>query len=191
MTSGPPPAPPFSFTFHDSVSALNVPLKTYLTSHEEFDAIATGALVFNSENRLLIIQRASHDSMPNRWEIPGGGCDLDDESILHGMAREVWEESGLVVSSVGRKIGSAEGHVFFSRRGLRICKFTFEAEVESSEPVRLDPNEHQNHLWVTEEECQNRKAERDGTVIEIKFTTPAQEADILEGFRIRNAAKSS
>ena len=186
MTSGPPPAPPFSFTSDDSVSAFNIPVKTYLSAHEEYDAVATGALVFNGENKLLLIQRAGHDSMPNRWEIPGGGCDLDDDSVLHGLAREVWEESGLVVSAVNRIVDG--GQVFFSRRGLRICKFTFEADVESTEQVKLDPNEHQNHLWVTEEDCRNHKVDRDGIVTEIQLTTPDQERIILEGLRLRQAA---
>jgi 8-oxo-dGTP pyrophosphatase MutT (NUDIX family) len=47
--------------------------------------------------RLLIVRRALTDSMPGCWEVPGGGTDPDDETLLHGAAREVAEETGLVV----------------------------------------------------------------------------------------------
>lgn len=191
MALHPPPAIAFSFALSSSVSSFNVPAKTYLASHGDYDGIASGALVFDSQGRLLILQRAAQDSMPYLWEVPGGACDLDDESILHGVAREVWEESGLNVSALKQLVGPVDGLVFFTRRrGLKICKYTFEVEVESTERVKLDPNEHQNYRWVTEEECRSRKMEDEGSVVEIKFTTAAQEATILEGFRLRKEAKS-
>jgi 8-oxo-dGTP pyrophosphatase MutT (NUDIX family) len=128
--------------------------------------------------------------MPNLWEIPGGACDFEDESILHGIAREVWEESGLKVTALKRQIGPTDGQVFFTAKGLKICKFTFEVEVESVEVVKLDPNEHQRYLWVSEEECRSHRVEREGAIVGIKFTRPAQEDMVLEGFRLRDVAKS-
>ncbi len=186
----PPPPPAFSFTFSSSVSSFNVPPKTYLASLGEYDGIASGALVFDSQGRVLILKRAAHDSMPHLWEVPGGACDLDDKSILHGVAREVWEESGLKVSAFRHRVGSGGGLVFFTRKGLKICKYTFEVEVESTEVVKLNQNEHQDYRWVTEEECRSHKVEDEGTVVEITFTTAAQEATVLEGFRLRKVATS-
>jgi 8-oxo-dGTP pyrophosphatase MutT (NUDIX family) len=191
MASDPPPRPALSFAFSSSVSPFNVHVKAYLASHEEYEAIATGALVFDSRDRLLVLQRAAHDSMPHLWEVPGGACDEDDETILHGVTREVWEESGLKVNAPRQRVGPDDGYVFFTRKGLKVCKYTFETEVESTEGVKLDPNEHQNYVWVTEEECRSHKVEDGNSVAEIKFTTPAQEATILEGFRSRKAAKTA
>ncbi|KAH0558706.1 hypothetical protein GP486_004645 [Trichoglossum hirsutum] len=123
--------------------------------------------------------------MPHLWEVPGGACDEGDETILHGVACEVREESGLKVSALRQRVGPGGCHVFFSRKGLKVCKYTFEVEVESTEKVRLDLSEHQNYIWVTEEECRSCKVEDGGSAVEIKFTAPAQEATILEGFRLR------
>jgi 8-oxo-dGTP pyrophosphatase MutT (NUDIX family) len=39
--------------------------------------------------------------MPGRQEIPGGGVDDDDESILHAVERELWEEAALTAFSMG------------------------------------------------------------------------------------------
>lgn len=133
--------------------------------------------------------------MPNRWEVPGGAVDLEDETILHGVAREVWEESGLKVTAIGPQVGTAEGKTegyVFTRRGLKFCRFTFEAEVENTEAVRVDPNEHQKLVWATEEECRSHRVvgNAEGEVVEIEFTTEAQEGTVLEGFRLRKQAKS-
>ncbi|KAJ1323654.1 8-oxo-dGTP diphosphatase [Microdochium nivale] len=51
--------------------------------------------------RVLLVQRAPHDSMPLKWEIPGGGSDDDDPSVLYACARELQEESGLRATRVG------------------------------------------------------------------------------------------
>ncbi|KAH8902876.1 hypothetical protein BR93DRAFT_931732 [Coniochaeta sp. PMI_546] len=185
------PLPIFTFAVDDSVKEFTVPLREYLDSHPQFDAIATGCLVFWPSSppgggplHLLLQKRSAHDSMPGRWEIPGGGCDHEDESILHGAVRELWEESGLVATAVVARVGGE--HVFFSRRGMRIGKFNFEVEVEGGtgeEPpvVRLDANEHEDYVWATEEEC---RAGRKGET-ELRFTTKGQEDAIWEGFRRR------
>jgi 8-oxo-dGTP pyrophosphatase MutT (NUDIX family) len=185
----PEPAPTPSYTFSPSLLPFTIPVTDYLVLHPEFEAIAAGALVFDNQDRLLILQRAADDSMPNLWEVPGGACDAENESILNGIAREVWEESGLKVSALKHLVG--DGQVFFTRRRLlQVCKYTFAVEVHSTEGVKLDPDEHQNYLWVTEEECSNHRVERERAIVEFKFTTPAQEATILEGFRLRKAARS-
>ncbi|KAK1769011.1 NUDIX hydrolase domain-like protein [Phialemonium atrogriseum] len=194
---GPPPPPTLVFTSDVSVSSYAVSVETYLSAHPEFDALAVGAIVFSTtppanpeaRDHVLLIQRAAHDSMPSRWEVPGGGCDLDDESILHGLGRELWEESGLVLTAVITQVG--DGRVFFTRRGQRVCKYTFEAEVQAQDGVvpgvTLDPKEHQAYLWATEDEC---RARRKGDV-ELKFTTKDEEAAIMEAFRLRRVRRDA
>ncbi len=148
-------------------------------------------MVFDSEDRLLIVQRAAHDSMPNLWEIPGGACDSTDKSILHGIARELFEETGLRVNELRHLVGPGDGHVVFktSRKGLIVCKFTFEVEVESTEVVMLDPKEHQNYLWITEEDCKEYQVMGEGNMVRFQFTTAAQQATVLEGFRLRKETR--
>ena len=76
-----------------------MPARDWLTDHQrdkEWDGLATASVVFNHDGKVLLIQRPKHDSMPNRWEGPGGACDDEDPTILHGAARELWEEVGLV-----------------------------------------------------------------------------------------------
>lgn len=148
--------------------------------------MATGALVFDSAStpvKILLLQRSPNDSMPNLWEIPGGGCDEEDPSILHGAARELWEEAGLVAKRVGPQVGGA--YMFTTGSGNLVCKIHFAVEAERSADgkldVKLDPEEHQDYVWATEEEVLAGKA---GDVV-LDFTTAEQKAIILEAFKAR------
>jgi len=180
--------PTFSFTTHPSVAKFAVPMKQYLEANPQFDGLVVGALVYDAAGRLLLLQRAAHDSMPSRWEVPGGACDWEDETILHAAARELWEESGLTPRRLGRivRCGAEDGVVFFSRRQRRYCKYSFEVEVEGYE-VTLDPNEHQAFVWASEDECRAHKA---GDA-QLRFTTWEQEESIMEGFRMRKEVDES
>lgn len=190
-----PTPPQANFIFPPALSPFNAPKEDYLIKLNE-DAptnlgdLAAGAIVFSShhadrQDRVLLVQRASHDSMPNRWEIPGGAVD-DGETILAGLAREVWEESGLKVKRLEAVVW--EGDVFRTRSGKHVCKFTFVVEAENSSEVKLDPNEHQDYVWATEAECRARvavRSEEGKSDTELVFTTAAQEAAILRAFSWR------
>jgi 8-oxo-dGTP pyrophosphatase MutT (NUDIX family) len=121
--------------------------------------------------------------MPNRWEVPGGGVDDEDPTVLHGVVRELWEEAGLIAVHVGSQIG--DGHIFFTKSGKVVCKFNFlvdaKKDTKGETPVKLDPDEHQNYVWATEEEV---KAHKCGG-FELPFTTRAQEALVLHAFELR------
>ncbi|KAH8814896.1 NUDIX hydrolase domain-like protein [Xylogone sp. PMI_703] len=183
-----------SFTSHPSNSPYTVSCQAYISNSDNINCkyIATGALVFDTSNpavpRILLIQRSQSDSWPGCWEIPGGGCDDEDESILHAVARELWEEAGLRASNIGALVGKP--HFFLSSSGKQICKFNFLVDVYRSIDgrleVKLDPVEHQNFLWANEEEVRARRVGNS----DLKFTTKESEDTILEGFRMKMTARS-
>ncbi|KAI1456711.1 NUDIX hydrolase domain-like protein [Annulohypoxylon moriforme] len=176
--AGSAPSAPTTFTFSPSSAIYNLSMRDYLIANPKFKGIAVGAFVFNPEGKLLLVQRAAHDSLPSLWEIPGGACDYEDESLLHGVARELWEESGLRASFIGPLIG--EGTEFFIRGTWRMCKYSFLVEVDGYD-VKLDPNEHQAFLWVTEEEARSGQC---GDV-KFKYTFHEQRQAVLEAFQFR------
>ncbi|KAL4723890.1 hypothetical protein ACLX1H_009535 [Fusarium chlamydosporum] len=180
--------PEFKFTFDESVSEWNVNHREWLRTHNKtWNSLASGALVFDASNRILLLQRAPDDSMPNRWEIPGGACDDEDESVLHGCARELWEEAGLQVTHVRHVIPDGldgkPGAVFTNRTGQKFfCKFSFEVDVVDTN-VRLDPKEHQDYVWATEEEArQQRMGDR-----KIPLTNAIMVRIVEMGFALRKA----
>lgn len=199
-----------AFTFAPALVKYDVQMEKYLASLQETTTtplygLATGVVVFSkhhttaSEPRVLLVQRAPTDSMPLKWEIPGGAVDAG-ETILAGAVREVREEAGLAVTRIvslvvhdeagGQGEGIDGGYLIRTTRGKRIPKYTFLADVEDSDCVRLDPEEHQDYVWATEEECRAKRAARDaavegGDVVELDFTTGAQEEAILNAFVLR------
>jgi 8-oxo-dGTP pyrophosphatase MutT (NUDIX family) len=175
------------FKVDPSLSKYQISVKEYLEADGQcHQDVAGSALVFSGE-RILLIQRSEHDSYPSRFEIPGGGCDAEDLTILHGVAREVHEETGLRVSAITKEIG--QGYTFVNSRGLKVIKFSFSVEVREAEeckgyegmPVQLDPNEHQSWRWATVDEIMAGKS-RD---VDLIISTPQQKETILQGLRWR------
>lgn len=182
--------PQFNFTFDESVAEWNVPGPQWLKVNDKtWDAVASGALVFDAQDRVLLIQRAANDSMPNRWEIPGGAVDPEDPSVLYGCARELWEETGLVLRHIKGVVPDGldgrPGAVFTNRTGQRFfCKFSFEVDVADGQTVRLDPNEHQDFVWATEEMVTSQAiAER-----KIPLTNSIMVNLLRKGFQMRRAS---
>ena len=68
-----------------------------------------GAVIETDEGLLLVRNRrrnGSHD-----WTPPGGVIEADDgEALLAGLEREVFEETGLQVTSWGEKLYEVEAH---------------------------------------------------------------------------------
>lgn len=197
--------PAFNFTAPPQLDEWQVPSKAWLKVHDKhFDGLASAALVFTTKSkngedgdgqvtdRVLVIQRAPHDSMPLRWESPGGAVDAEDASILHGCARELWEEAGLRARRIVRVVPeTGEGSMFTNRTGQRIfCRFTFEVEVEAEEEgrpvVKLDPEEHVAWYWASREEIEAEKRE-DGT--EMPVTTKWAKQLLLQGFDLRASSR--
>ncbi len=166
-----------SFSFDASLAAWAVPAREWLRRHDKhWDGLASGAVVFqrsSSGDRVLLVQRASHDSMPDRWEVPGGAVDDQDASVLHGAARELREEAGLAATRFRHLVtrGPADPpgcDVFTNRSGTRMfCRFVFAVDVAGGDDssssssssldgpgpaVTLDPNEHQAYVWAAEDD---------------------------------------
>ncbi|CAH0004058.1 unnamed protein product [Clonostachys byssicola] len=192
------PAPEFHFTFPDRLRGWDKSVAAWLQENNKyFSGVAASAVVFKGD-RVLVLQRAPHDSMPLQWEPPGGGVD-PEETILNGCARELWEEAGLVAKRVVRVVPPPEtkdgdeveredrdlGIPFSNRAGDKFYyKFTFEVEVDDAEAVRTDPNEHMGWMWLTEEEVENCRTSSGSTV---SFTMSSVRKQLLGAFALRKA----
>lgn len=178
--------PAFNFTFDPSASHYVITKAAYVSLHAPagYGLIATGALVFDSltssSPRVLLVQRSACDTMPHKWEVPGGACDDEDTTILHAVARELWEEAGLKATHIREAAGNP--HVFITGSGKPICKNNFVVEVEKTgegalQP-KLDPQEHQQYVWANEVEVKARKVGD----IELNFTSEQMQDTLLQTF---------
>lgn len=158
---------PFAYT-HAVAPFLASPIT--LIDPTTTDALAVGAFIFSATTRLLLLRRAPTDSHPNKWEVPGGGVDPTDESVLHAVAREVFEEAGLEVTSVDGFPGYTE---FRSSKGRRIRKYSFVVSVGEGE-VKTDEREHSEARWCTWEDVKG-----------MEVTTEGHRAEMERAFRER------
>jgi hypothetical protein len=57
-----------SFDFSSSLQEYAIPEEDYLDRHNDVHIICTGAVVFNKDGKLLLVQRAKEEkAFPNVW----------------------------------------------------------------------------------------------------------------------------
>ncbi|MFG2490516.1 NUDIX hydrolase [Streptomyces caniferus] len=105
-----------------------------------------GAVISDSDGRVLLLHRAAGDFMGGLWELPSGGVD-PGEDLLDALHREVKEETGLPLVSVDGYLGHFD---YTSGSGKRARQFTFATSADLNVPVKLSPDEHDACLWADE-----------------------------------------
>jgi 8-oxo-dGTP diphosphatase len=105
--------------------------------------VATGGFVANSKGQILLIRSPRYDD----WEFPGGQVE-EGETIPHALEREVFEETGIVVS-----VRSLVG-IYSNTRKPSIVNMDFICEYVSGEPTTsMESTEVE---WVDREEALSR-----------------------------------
>lgn len=106
------------------------------TSHLPRDRPTSRILLIDEQRRVLLFRAASQEQ-PDRmlWFTPGGGVD-PGESFEEGAVRELWEETGLRVDSVGQWVWRRERDF----RGIRFRERYFVVYTDSFEPVPGAPD---------------------------------------------------
>jgi 8-oxo-dGTP pyrophosphatase MutT (NUDIX family) len=104
--------------------------------------------------------------------------------MMHGAVRELREEAGLEATRIVRKVGTFLFTTPERNGEVRWVKHIFEMEVKNLNSIVLDPVEHGDYRWATEEEI---IAERVGDVV-LKYISADNKSIKLEAFRHRREA---
>jgi 8-oxo-dGTP pyrophosphatase MutT (NUDIX family) len=105
------------------------------------DVTVARALV-ESDGRVLLVRRAAWDTLPGRWELPGGKVDRG-ERLRVALAREVEEETGLMIARA-RRLSARD---VISPRGRNVREHVFTAAAIGT--VTLS-REHDAYAWVAD-----------------------------------------
>ncbi len=122
----------------------------YLEEQRDYPPLfrAVGCVVW-SRGRLLLLKRIEDKSHPSCWGIPTGKVE-SNESDMRAMIRELFEETGILVSGSNIKFAKFY-HVITSEKSffynVYIVRFS------SVPAVRIERREHTDYTWVTPQEA--------------------------------------
>jgi 8-oxo-dGTP diphosphatase len=91
------------------------------------------AAIIVQDNKVLICQRTESQSMPLKWEFPGGKVEAG-EQLTEALARELDEELG-IRAKVGRKVAAVQ-HSYAPGHGVQLS-FYMVTEYENQMQNRI------------------------------------------------------
>ncbi|KAK1655847.1 hypothetical protein BDP81DRAFT_444513 [Colletotrichum phormii] len=112
------------------------------------------------------------------WGLSRGGVGIIEVGRVSGDGGSAEEEGTAGVGVV------KDSHKFFKGRDAW-RKYTYLVEVETTTKVEIDPEEHEDFVWATEEEV---RADRCGERV-FEWTSEHQKMDILRAFEIARGKK--
>ncbi|KAI8074086.1 NUDIX hydrolase domain-like protein [Gongronella butleri] len=130
------------------LSEYAISASEYLAQNGQYDRVVIGVAIFDANGRLLVVQRAAHESsFANMYELPGGHVEDSDGTILDAVVRETKEETGLDVSSIDSTFAPFDYRTH-ETAGLS-HQLNFRVRVKADAPVTLAPDEHQAFQWIS------------------------------------------
>lgn len=107
--------------------------------------LVAGAIILNSEGKVLLVRRTTDEYLPGLIEFPSGKVD-NGETILQGLSREVKEETNLDVINVIKYVDSFD---YISGSGKKSRQFNFIVSVSGK--IKLNPEEHDSYNFYDKE----------------------------------------
>jgi 8-oxo-dGTP diphosphatase len=117
--------------------------------------LCTGIIVYKNQ-KVLLVRRVPNDFLGGHYELAGGGVD-EGEDILTCLYRECEEELGVKITKIKDIL---DGFDFFAKNGARVRQINFVVDIEDI-PITLSPLEHDDLMWVSKEEYEQKKISKE------------------------------
>lgn len=171
----------------ENMEEFEIPLHIALKKYDVNRIMVSPAVVSvnDKSERILLLQPKAR---PNCWDLPRTKVEFDDPTVLHAVAKTLWNTTGLTCDYINCQIGI--GAFWDSTKGNRLVTLTFlvdakelkEGEKEhglgsnaDNMPIFLNPQNHTDHWWATKSEIQDEWRQNEPVI----FTGPgAKEAMI-------------
>ncbi|MFA5791686.1 MAG: NUDIX hydrolase [Candidatus Paceibacterota bacterium] len=108
-------------------------------------------LIVKKNDTVLVLRRASTDSFPNLYELPGGGIDKN-EDIFSAGRRELYEETGL---SIQKFFSEPQIVDVLTVSSHKKCRVYFLNILSEENEIILNKREHSEYKWVSINEVDN------------------------------------
>jgi 8-oxo-dGTP diphosphatase len=104
-------------------------------------------VLIKKENKYLFLRRHKNfKSGAPEWDIPGGRIE-PEEALSDALAREVYEETALVLDKPAELLAAQD--IFVPSKSLHVVRLTYQAPASGKVSIS---NEHDEYKWMTQEE---------------------------------------
>ncbi len=110
---------------------------------EGIEKIVAGGIVLNKQREILVLTRKPDDFLGGIDELPSGHLE-DGETLLQGMTREIKEETGMDIATIGYYLDHFD---YLSGSGEKTRQFNFVIIPKDCSTVTL--TEHDAYQWQT------------------------------------------
>jgi 8-oxo-dGTP diphosphatase len=107
--------------------------------------VEVAACYLEHDGKVLLLERASGKSEPNKWGAPAGKLEKNEDP-LDGAVRELFEETGIRLKHPSQI--RAVGSLFVRRPTLDFVFHMFKVEIDQFPDVTIS-DEHVNYKWTT------------------------------------------
>lgn len=121
---------------------------------KSFALVGQKAVILNSENKILLLQRSEKSGSGGKWSLPGGALEYGEEPF-EAVRREISEEISLTVSQL--KLFHVKSYTN-EDDFVVIIGYTC---VANSEDITLNW-EHDSYQWLTKEDALKLDLTNDG-----------------------------
>lgn len=108
--------------------------------------VGVKVLIEKGGRYLFLIRSQAFKAGPQKWDIPGGRIEVD-EPLDQALAREVSEETGLVLSSSLELLAAQD--IFASDKDLHVVRLTYLTRLDHSEGDVQISDEHDDYKWMS------------------------------------------
>lgn len=126
------------------------------TISQQPDKFASGVVIMNDKEEVLLVKRHPEDFLGGYWEMPGGSLN-EGETLENSAMRECMEETNLTVKNL---ITVPAGDFIFHYHNKQQnywhwCRhYTFFTTTWSGD-IQLNPEEHTEFQWIHPEDIEN------------------------------------